>query len=137
MTYLGFPVRMKQHFRTMIRQWWLVLVLLLLGLILLLALQFSHKPFRLALVKTISVEKEPLGLALSPDFSTAYVVNAQSGTLSIIDTASQTVVNTLSVNPRGRLNSVIISPEGTTLYVTDAKSGTVEVFRLPEGQKTC
>ena len=92
MTYLGFPVRMKQNFRKMIRRWWLVIVLLLLGLTLLIALQFSHKPFMVALVKTIAVEQEPLGLTLIPDFSNVYVANAQSGTISIIDTASQTVV---------------------------------------------
>jgi YVTN family beta-propeller protein len=105
------------------------------GLTLVIALHFSHKPFMVALVKTIAVEQEPLGLTLSPDFSTVYVANAQSGTISIIDTASQTVVETLSVNPGGRLNSVVVSSEGTTLYATDAKSGNVEVFHLPDGRK--
>jgi YVTN family beta-propeller protein len=90
----------------------------------------------LTLTATIPVGQEPLGITLSPDHSQVYVANAQSGTVSVIDTASHTVVHTITVNPQGRLNSVIISSDGATLYVTDAKSRTVEVFRLPDGQRT-
>lgn len=136
MTYLGFPVRMRQDIRKMSERWGLISVLVLLGLGLLAVLQFSPKPFTLTLVKTIAVAQEPLGLTLSPDFATLYVANAQSGTVSIIDTASQRVVNTLSVNPTGRLNSVIVSADGKALYVSDAKAGNVEVFRLPEAEQT-
>ncbi|GAK57032.1 hypothetical protein U27_03996 [Candidatus Vecturithrix granuli] len=136
MTYLGFPVRMKQDVRKILEQWGLISVLVLLGLGLLVILQFSHQPFTLTLVKTIAVEQEPLGLALSPDFATLYVANAQSGTISVIDTASQRVIKTLTVNPGGRLNSIIVSADGQTLYVSDAKAGTVEVFKLPEAEQT-
>lgn len=136
MTYLGFPVRMKQDVRKILEQWGLISVLVLLGLGLLVVLQFSHKPFTLTLVNTIAVEQEPLGLTLSPDFATLYVANAQSGTVSVIDTVSQRVMKTLTVNPGGRLNSVIVSTDGNALYVSDAKAGTVEVFRLPEAEPT-
>lgn len=135
MTYLGFPVRMKQDVRKLLEQWGLISVLVLLGLGLLVVLQFSQKPFTLTLVKTIAVEQEPLGLVLSPDFATLYVANAKSGTISIIDTASQRAMKTLAVNPGGRLNSVIVSADGKTLYVSDAKAGTVEVFKLPEAEQ--
>ena len=135
MTYLGFPVRMKTNMRKTAEQWGLISVLILLGIGVLIALHFSHKPFSLTLVKTVNVEQEPLGLALSPDFVTLYTANAQSGTVSVIDTASQKVVNTLVVNPGGRLNSVLVSPDGKTLYVSDAKAGSVHVFDLPEGEK--
>lgn len=135
MTYLGFPVRMKQDVQKVIRQWGLISVLVLLGVGLLLALRFSRKPFTLTLVKTINVGQEPLGLTLSPDYSTLYVANAQSGTVSVIDTASQQVVKTISVNPSGRLNSVIVSNDGKALYVSDAKSGVVTVFTLPDTRK--
>jgi hypothetical protein len=51
MTYLGFPVRMKQDVQKVIRQWGLISVLVLLGVGLLLALRFSRKPFTLMLVE--------------------------------------------------------------------------------------
>lgn len=135
MTYLGFPVRMKANMRKTVEQWGLISVLILIGIGLLVALQLAHQPFSLTLLKTIEVEQEPLGLALSPDAAVLYVANAQSGTLSVIDTASQAVVNTLSVNPGGRLNSVLVSSDGKRLYVSDAKAGGVHVFSLPEGEK--
>lgn len=135
MTYLGFPVRMKQDIRKILEQWGLIGLLVLLGLGLLAVLQFSPQPFTLTLVKIIDVEQEPLGLTLSPDFATLYVANAQSGTISVIDTASQRVIKTLAANPGGRLNSLIVSADGNALYVSDAKAGSVEVLRLPEGEK--
>jgi len=135
MTYLGFPVRMKANMHKTVEQWGLISVLILIGIGLLVALQLSHTPFSLTLLKTIDVQQEPLGLALSPDAATLYAANAQSGTLSVIDTASQAVVNTLPVNPGGRLNSVLVSPDGKSLYVSDAKAGSVHVFGLPDGEK--
>ena len=126
---------MEQNFRHTITRWWFALVVLLVGIGVLVAVRFFHKPFQLTLVNTIPVEQEPLGLTLSPDFSRLYVANAQSGTISIIDTNSHTVTHTISVNPGGRLNSVVIAPDGTALYATDAKSGNVDVFGLPEGEK--
>jgi YVTN family beta-propeller protein len=126
---------MKPVLRKTIAQGGLIVILGIVGICLFIALHRFHKPFRLALVNTIKVEQEPLGLTLSPDFSSLYVANAQSGTISQIDTKSQRVVKTFAVNPSGRLNSVISSPDGTTLYTTDAKSGNVEVLSLPEGEK--
>ena len=135
MTYLGFPVKMKQDFRKTIRQWWLVALFIILGLAIFITLQLFPRPFMLALVKTIAVGQEPLGIALSPDTFTVYVANAQGRTVSVIDTQSQAIIKTIAVNSHGRLNSVIVSSDGKNLYVSDAKSGRVEVFSLPDGQK--
>ena len=136
MTYLGFPIRAKLNVQQRRQRWLFASLFLLLGLTLLFPLRYTYKPFEVALVKSIEVGQEPLGLALSPDASRLYVANAQSGTISVIDTTSHAVRKTLTINPNGRLNSVITSPDGETLYTTDAKSGTVERVKIPDGRET-
>src|SRR5262249_42188023 len=56
----------------------------------------------------------------------AYVTNSGSGTVSVIDTATNTVVATVGVggDPRG----VAITPDGTHAYVTNIRSNTVSVI---------
>jgi YVTN family beta-propeller protein len=53
----------------------------------------------------------------------AYVTNSASDTVSVIDTATNTVVATIAVgdNPQG----VAVSPDGTRAYVTNGGSGDV------------
>ena len=56
------------------------------------------------------------GVAISPDGSVVYVVDADDRTLSLVDTASNTVITTITdlpVNPR----KVAVSPDGTRLYL--------------------
>ncbi len=70
-----------------------------------------------ALVTTVSVEgNRPLGIAVSPDGSLAYVVMRSRGTVSVISTATNTVVATIFLGffPRG----IAITPDGAFLYVT-------------------
>jgi YVTN family beta-propeller protein len=55
----------------------------------------------------------------------AYVTSYYSNTVSVIDTATNTVVATIPVgNPLG----VAITPDGTKVYVTNNNSGTVSVI---------
>src|SRR5262249_43923096 len=56
----------------------------------------------------------------------AYVTNFVSGTVSVIDTATNTVVATVPVGsfPRG----VAITPDGTHAYVANSVSGTLSVI---------
>ena len=51
----------------------------------------------------ITVGTEPYGLALTPNGKKLYVTNSRSNTISVIDTASDTVTKTITVNaePRG------------------------------------
>ena len=126
---------MKLALRKTITPWRLIMLIVILGIGLFSAFRLSRKHFELALVNTIPVEQEPLGLTLSPDFASLYVANAKSGTISQIDTKSQRVTKTFPVNPAGRLNSVITSADGATLYITDAKAGNVEVLSASEGRK--
>jgi YVTN family beta-propeller protein len=56
----------------------------------------------------------------------AYVTNGSSNTISVIDTASETVVATIPVGviPFG----VAITPDGTRAYVTNIQDNTVSVI---------
>ena len=56
----------------------------------------------------------------------AYVANLV-GTVSVIDTATNTVVATVTVGV-GPV-AVAVTPDGTHVYVTDARSNTVSVIR--------
>lgn len=78
------------------------------------------------------------GFDVSPDGREAWVANAQDGTISIIDLATKSVVETLAANvpganrlkftPDGKL--VLVSP-GSALVVFDAATRK-EVKRLPD-----
>lgn len=89
---------------------------------------------------------EPYGIALTPDVSCAYVTNSASNTVSVIDTASNTVVATIKipgVQPRG---VAITNNNGGTgqqfVYVTQfmsqpTASGSVNLDQGSEGKFSC
>ena len=68
----------------------------------------------------------PVGVAVSPDGSRAYVTNYGSGTVSVINTGNNTVGSTITVGtqPFG----VAVSPDGSRAYVTNYGSGSVSVI---------
>jgi YVTN family beta-propeller protein len=68
----------------------------------------------------------PLGVAVTPDGKHAYVTNGGSNTVSVIDTASNTVVATVPVGKEP--SSVAITPDVKHAYVGNAYSGTVSVI---------
>ncbi len=78
------------------------------------------------MVATVAVGSFPLGVAITPDGTHAYVANANDNTVSAIATASNTVVATIPVGnfPTG----VAVTPDGTHAYVTNQTSGTVSVI---------
>ena len=65
-------------------------------------------------------------VAVSPDGSVVYVTNSNSNTVSVIDTATNTIIATIPTgsNPRG----VLVSPDGNTLYVANFGGGSVSVI---------
>src|SRR5262249_29174151 len=88
-------------------------------------------------VKTIHVGLHPCGMALSPSGDRLYVTNANSDTVSVIDTTADAVVNTLRVSApeHGREpllgsspNAVTASPDGRRLYVANAAQNAVAVI---------
>jgi YVTN family beta-propeller protein/VCBS repeat-containing protein len=66
-------------------------------------------------------------VAVSPNGSRAYVtLNGRSGSVSVIDTATNTVIRTIPVGegPRG----LTVSPNGSRAYVTNSVSGSLSVI---------
>jgi YVTN family beta-propeller protein len=71
----------------------------------------------------------PRGLQLSPDGKRAYISNFGDGTLSVIDTITNSVVTTVDVP--GYPEAVAVSPDGERIYVGDYWSGAVAVISVP------
>lgn len=75
---------------------------------------------------TITVDRSPQGLAVSPDGTALYVANSTSGTVSVVNTSNNTVKATITVGKTPR--NIAVSPDGNTIYVTNNGSGTVSVI---------
>jgi YVTN family beta-propeller protein len=78
-------------------------------------------------------------MVLSPSGDELYVTNANSDTVSVIDTATDTVTNTLHVGHRDQghepvlgsgPNAITVSRDGKTLYVANAGENAVAVVDL-------
>ncbi len=91
---------------------------------------------RNGVVATIDVGLHPTGMALSPSGNRVYVTNANSDTVSVIDTATDTLTNTLHVGRTGAgrvpvlgsaPNAVAVSSDGRTLFVANAAQNAVAV----------
>jgi YVTN family beta-propeller protein len=86
--------------------------------------------------KSITVGGHPSGMAVHPKGKFVYVANANSDTVSVIDTTKDTVVETIDCKPEGRLpfgtgtNAVAVSPDGVTLYVANGTGNCVAVVAL-------
>jgi YVTN family beta-propeller protein len=86
--------------------------------------------------KTITVGLHPSGMIASAKGKFVYVANANSDTISVIDTAKDEVIETIKCRPEARLpfgsgsNAVALSPDGATLYVANGTNNCVAVVRL-------
>jgi YVTN family beta-propeller protein len=101
-------------------------------------------------VKTIPVGLHPCGMALGHERRLLYVANANSDTVSVIDTTADAVVETIACRPEAKLpfgsgaNALALSPDGATLYVANGSNNCIAVVRLgvhaaetpPEGGPT-
>jgi YVTN family beta-propeller protein len=69
------------------------------------------------------VGTSPIGVAITPDGTKAYVANQGSASVSVITTSGNTVTATPAVgtNP----GAVAVTPDGSTLYVANSGSGTI------------
>jgi YVTN family beta-propeller protein len=74
-----------------------------------------------AVVATVTVGRDPFGIAVSPSGTRAYVSNNGSGTVSVIDTATKAVVATVPVgsDPYG----VAVSTDNKRAFVTHLNTG--------------
>ncbi len=73
-----------------------------------------------SLIATILVGDLPFGVAITPDGTRAYVANQSSGTVSVIATATNTVVATVTLSTRPFPYVVAITPNGLRAYVANA-----------------
>jgi YVTN family beta-propeller protein len=71
----------------------------------------------------------PRGLQLSPDGKRAYISNFGDGTLSVVDTITNSVATIVDVP--GYPEAVAVSPDGERIYVGDYWSGAVAVISVP------
>jgi len=84
----------------------------------------------------ITTGLHPSDLELSADQGTLYVANANSDTVSVIDTASLRVVDSILVRPDPSLpfgsapNALVLSSDGKTLFVANGGNNAVAVVAL-------
>ena len=71
-------------------------------------------------VATVDVGAFPTGVAVTPDGAKAYVVNQGDSSVSVINTATNTVSTTITTGIGYSPYDVAISPDGLHAYVTDA-----------------
>ena len=88
--------------------------------------------------KTISVGLHPSGMCASKGKNFVYVANANSDSVSVLDTSKDEVIEYIKCRPEARLpfgsgtNAVTLSPGGETLYVANGTNNCVAVVRLAE-----
>jgi YVTN family beta-propeller protein len=66
----------------------------------------------------------PEGVAVTPNGKKAYVTNSWDGNVSVIDTATNTVTDTVKVGS----SDVVVSPDGKKVYVTNRDSNNISVI---------
>jgi YVTN family beta-propeller protein len=93
-------------------------------------------PGRWKQVKSVRVGLHPSGMVASKGGRFVYVANANSDTVSVIDTKTDEVVETVPCRPEGRLpfgsgcNALALGPDGGTLYAACGTNNCVAVIRL-------
>jgi YVTN family beta-propeller protein len=93
------------------------------------------EPAHPKLVKTVVTGSHPVGLFANKSGSRLYVANAQSDTVSVIDTTSDRVVDTILTRPADNRGlpgasplAVTLSPDETTLYAALSDMNAVAVI---------
>jgi YVTN family beta-propeller protein len=90
------------------------------------AMEFNAPPPAPSKITHIAVGKQPEGIALSPDARELWVGHNGDGKVSIIDTATNTVKETIQV---GEVPiRVKFTPDGKRVLISDPKSGELIVF---------
>jgi YVTN family beta-propeller protein len=81
----------------------------------------------------IGMGTEPFGIAFSPEGARAYVANAKSATLSVIDTARNRVIKNIPLETKLPV-WVAVSPDGSYIYVTNEGSHDLAIVGAAEGE---
>jgi len=67
-----------------------------------------------AVVATIPVGEQPVGVAITPDGRLVYVANSGDGTISAIDTTSNVAIGSFVVNADSALMGLAIGPPSSS-----------------------
>ncbi len=87
-------------------------------------------------IAQVTTGLHPGDLAAGAEGRTIYVANANSDTISVIDTASRNVVETIPVRPDPGLafgsspNALSLSPDGSTLFVANGGNNAIAVVNV-------
>ncbi|MCL4218568.1 MAG: YncE family protein, partial [Candidatus Hydrogenedentes bacterium] len=87
-------------------------------------------------VSEIDVDLHPTEMAFSPDGKRLYVANANSDTISVINTLKNKRVDTISTRPMADMpfgsapNALAVSPDGKLLYVANGGNNCIAVINL-------
>ena len=90
----------------------------------------------------IEVDLHPCGMALSPDGATLYVANANSDTISVIDTADHVVKGRWIARPSLELpfgsapNAIALQDNGESLFVALGGNNCIAVMSARDGRVT-
>jgi YVTN family beta-propeller protein len=90
-------------------------------------------------VTQIAVGLHPSGIAATPDGRHVLVANANSDTISVIETATDKVVETISTRPTDKLlfgsapNALAIDPAGKNVYVSNGTNNAIAVIEFVPG----
>ena len=77
-------------------------------------------------VANVTVGSDPAAVAITPDGTKAYVCNSSAGTISVINTSTNTVSATVTVGTGP--SALAITPDGSKVYVLNNGAGTVSVI---------
>jgi YVTN family beta-propeller protein len=70
-------------------------------------------------IATVRVGVSPAQMAVAPDRKSVYIANTGSDSVSVLDTARNTITGTIALPPRSRPIDVAASPGGRYLYTAD------------------
>jgi YVTN family beta-propeller protein len=87
----------------------------------------------LSVIREIPVGREPFGVAFSPDGRRAFVANAQSSEVSVIDATRHRLIQSVKVLSQLPV-WVTVAPDGTYVYVTNERSNDVAVIAAASNQ---
>lgn len=89
-----------------------------------------------AVVKTLSTGLQPAAMTLSRDGKHLFVANANSDSVSVVETSSDQVVETIPTSPAplglaaSSPNALVVSADGRSLYVTLGGNNALECLAL-------
>ena len=92
-----------------------------------------------SVIKEITVGLHPCAMTPAPDGSRLYVANANSDTISVINTATDECVTTFDVKPMKELpfgsapNALALSSDGATLYAANGGNNAIAVIDTAQG----